>query len=107
MNTGWSGGSYGVGKRMSIQTTRSCIDAILDGSAAMSEYVKDDVLGFDIPVSLPGVETHLLNPRNSWEDKEKYDATAKKLAKMFAKNFKKFDKPGTHEHELAQYGPRF
>lgn len=107
VNTGWSGGSYGVGKRMSIQTTRSCIDAILDGSAAMCEYVKDDVLGFDIPVSLPGVETHLLNPRNAWKDKEKYDKTAKQLAEMFAKNFKKFDKPGSHEHDLAQYGPRF
>jgi len=104
VNTGWSGGAYGTGERMSIATTRACVNAILDGDAAMVEYVKDDAFGLDIPVSLPGVDTALLNPRNSWKDKEAYDATAKKLAGMFAKNFEKYSDEGVKD--LSQYGPR-
>ncbi len=100
VNTGWSGGAYGTGERMSIKTTRRCIDAILDGSAAETDYVKDDAFGFDIPVALDGVDSHLLNPRNAWEDKGAYDATAKKLAGMFVKNFEKYDGP------ITQHGPR-
>ena len=103
VNTGWSGGAYGVGKRMSIKTTRSCIDAILDGNAAMSEYVKDDAFGLDIPVSLPGVDTHLLNPRNAWSDKDAYDATAEKLAGMFVENFEQYAGEGI---DLTEFGPR-
>mmetsp|Transcript_15920 Transcript_15920/g.30030 ORF Transcript_15920/g.30030 Transcript_15920/m.30030 type:complete len:195 (+) Transcript_15920:1571-2155(+) len=104
VNTGWSGGSYGVGERMSIKTTRACIDAILDGNAAMVNYVKDDAFGLDIPVSLPGVQTQLLNPRNAWADKEAYDVTAKKLAGMFCKNFEQYKGHGVVD--LTQYGPR-
>lgn len=104
VNTGWSGGAYGTGERMSIATTRACVNAILDGDAAMVEYVKDDAFGLDIPVSLPGVDTALLNPRNAWKDKEAYDATAKKLAGMFAKNFEKYSDEGVKD--LTQYGPR-
>lgn len=104
VNTGWSGGAYGTGERMSISTTRACVNAILDGDAAMVEYVKDDAFGLDIPVALPGVDTSLLNPRNSWKDKEAYDATAKKLAGMFAKNFEKYSDEGVKD--LSQYGPR-
>jgi len=103
VNTGWSGGSYGTGKRMSIKTTRACINSILDGNASMSTYVKDDAFGLDIPISLPGVDTQLLNPRNAWKDKNGYDATAKKLAGMFAKNFEKYSGEGV---DLTQYGPR-
>ena len=103
VNTGWSGGSHGTGKRMSINTTRACIDTILDGTAATATYVKDDAFGLDIPISLPGVDTQLLNPRNAWADKNAYDATAKKLAGMFAKNFEKFSGEGV---DLTQYGPR-
>lgn len=105
VNTGWSGGAHGVGERMSIKTTRACIDAILDGSAAMSDYIKDDAFGFDIPVSLQNVDTHMLNPRNAWADKAAYDETAKKLAGMFVKNFEKYTlKDGPTD--LTQYGPR-
>jgi len=103
VNTGWSGGSYGVGERMSIDTTRSCINSILDGTAADSNFVQDEAFGFDIPVSLPGVDTHLLNPRNAWDDKEKYDETAKKLAGMFAKNFEKYSGVGAFDY--TKYGP--
>ena len=103
VNTGWSGGSYGVGERMSIQTTRSCIDTILDGGAARAEFVKDDAFGFDIPKKLPGVDDHLLNPRNAWADKDDYDETAKKLSKMFAKNFEKYSGSGSTDY--SQFGP--
>ena len=103
VNTGWSGGAHGVGKRMSIKTTRACIDSILDGNAATADYVKDDAFGLDIPVSLPGVDTDMLNPRNAWADKEAYDGTAKKLAGMFVKNFEKYAGVG---NDLTQYGPR-
>lgn len=104
VNTGWSGGAYGTGERMSIKTTRACIDAILDGNAAMAEYVKDDAFGLDIPVSLPGVDTKMLKPRNSWVDKDAYDATAKKLAGMFVKNFEKYQ--GDEFVDLTEFGPK-
>lgn len=103
VNTGWSGGSYGTGERMSIQTTRSCINAILDGGAAKATFVKDDSFGFDIPTELPGVDDHLLNPRNAWADKDEYDETAKKLSGMFAKNFEKYSGSGSTDY--SQYGP--
>lgn len=103
VNTGWSGGSYGTGERMSIKTTRSCIDAILDGSAAEAEFVKDG-FGLHIPTSLEGVDDHLLNPRNAWENKEEYDMTAKKLAGMFSKNFEKYAGAGSIDY--SQYGPQ-
>jgi len=104
VNTGWSGGSHGVGERMSIDTTRSCINSILDGTAADADFVQDEAFGFDIPVALPGVDTHLLNPRNAWDNKENYDATAKKLAGMFAKNFEKYSGVGAFDY--TKYGPR-
>lgn len=104
VNTGWSGGAYGTGERMSIKTTRACIDAILDGNAAMAEYVKDDAFGLDIPVSLPGVDTKMLKPRNSWVDKDAYDVTAKKLAGMFVKNFEKYQGDGFVD--LTEFGPK-
>jgi len=100
VNTGWAGGMYGVGERMSIKTTRSCINGILDGSAAEADYVQDSAFGFDIPVSLSGVDPDLLNPRNAWMDKDEYDSTAKKLSGMFVKNFEKYDSP------ISQFGPK-
>lgn len=99
VNTGWSGGKYGVGKRMSIKATRACINAILDGTAADANYVKEKAFGFDIPAHLPGIDEHLLNPRNSWDDKDDYDATAKKLALMFVKNFEQYG------GLISKYGP--
>jgi len=104
VNTGWSGGAYGVGERMSINTTRSCINSILDGSAADSNFVQDEAFGFDIPESIPGVDTNVLNPRNAWDDKEKYDATARKLAGMFAKNFEKYSGVGSFDY--TKFGPK-
>lgn len=90
VNTGWTGGSYGVGKRMSIKNTRACINSILDGSINSSEFEVLPVFNLSIPKTLSNVDTSVLNPRNSWENKDAYDATAHKLAKMYIENFKKY-----------------
>ena len=104
VNTGWSGGMYGVGSRMSIKTTRSCINAILDGTADSAQYTEDPVFGFRIPITLNGVDSHLLNPRNAWSDKVLYDKTSKKLAGMFRKNFEKFVGHGSMDY--TTFGPK-
>ncbi len=90
VNTGWTGGAYGVGKRMSIKNTRACINAILDGSINESEFETLPIFNLRIPKTLKGVDTEVLNPRNTWENKESYDETKKKLASMYIKNFKKY-----------------
>jgi phosphoenolpyruvate carboxykinase (ATP) len=90
VNTGWTGGAYGVGSRMSIKNTRACINAILDGSINESEFEVLPIFNLKIPKTLKGVDTEVLNPRNTWKDKESYDETKKKLASMYIKNFKKY-----------------
>ncbi|MEQ8274012.1 MAG: phosphoenolpyruvate carboxykinase (ATP) [Deltaproteobacteria bacterium] len=90
VNTGWSGGPYGVGKRMSIAHTRAIIDGIHSGALKAADTVEDPIFGFAIPTSCPGVPDEVLNPKNTWADKAKYDATAKKLAGLFHENFKKY-----------------
>jgi len=104
VNSGWAGGPYGVGKRMSIKTTRTCIDAILDGSIQHTEFKKDPTFGFDVPISLDGVDSSVLDIKGSWADPAKYDAQAKKLANMFIENFKKYE--GKGEVDYTQYGPQ-
>ncbi len=90
VNTGWTGGAYGVGSRMSIKNTRACINGILDGSINESEFEVLPIFNLRIPKTLKGVDTEVLNPRNTWKDKEAYDETKKKLASMYIKNFKKY-----------------
>ncbi|MDH5464179.1 MAG: phosphoenolpyruvate carboxykinase (ATP) [Thiovulaceae bacterium] len=90
VNTGWTGGAYGVGHRMSIKDTRACINAILDGSITKSEFDTTITFKFDVPKTLNGVDMHVLNPRNAWEDKEAFDKQRDQLAKMFIENFKKY-----------------
>lgn len=90
VNTGWTGGPYGVGARMSIKNTRACINGILDGSINNSEFETLPIFNLEIPKTLDGVETSVLNPRNTWEDKDSYDETSEKLAGMYIKNFKKY-----------------
>ncbi len=90
VNTGWTGGPYGVGKRMSIKNTRACINGILDGSINNSEFETLPIFNLTIPKTLNGVDTEVLNPRNTWENKESYDETIKKLATMYIANFKKY-----------------
>jgi phosphoenolpyruvate carboxykinase (ATP) len=91
INTGWTGGPVSAGgKRMPIKLTRALLNAALNGSLAQSEWRVDPVFGFRVPVKVEGVDPVLLNPRNTWGDKDAYDAQAKKLAGMFRDNFKKF-----------------
>jgi phosphoenolpyruvate carboxykinase (ATP) len=91
VNTGWSGGKFGVGKRMSLKITRALVNAALDGRLDKVEFVTEAAFGLSIPVSCPEVPAEILNPRNSWADKEGYDKTAADLAARFEANFKQFD----------------
>ena len=104
VNTGWTGGAYGVGNRMSIKGTRACIDAILDGSIRDATFNEDPVFGFQVPNELNGVPANVCNPRDAWEDKAAYDAQAKKLAGMFKDNFVKYTGPGVTDY--TEHGPR-
>ncbi|MEO6134897.1 MAG: phosphoenolpyruvate carboxykinase (ATP) [Ginsengibacter sp.] len=90
INTGWSGGAYGVGSRMKLAYTRAMITAALEGKLDNVEYVADPIFGMNMPNECPGVPSEILNPRNTWEDKNEYDAKAKDLAGQFIKNFEKF-----------------
>lgn len=91
VNTGWSGGPYGVGQRMKIGYTRAMIRAILNGSLAQVETQADPIFGVNIPVSCPDVPNEVLQPRNTWEDKDAYDRQAHDLARRFNENFKKYE----------------
>lgn len=89
VNTGWTGGPYGVGSRMKLKYTRAMVTAALNGSFDNVEYKHDDIFNLDIPQSCPDVPSEIMNPRDTWADKDAYDAQAKKLAKMFQDNFEK------------------
>ncbi|MCA1927967.1 MAG: phosphoenolpyruvate carboxykinase (ATP), partial [Calditerrivibrio sp.] len=90
VNTGLTGGPYGTGKRFSIEYTRRIIKAILENELDNVQFNNDKIFGFQIPISIPELPQEILNPRNSWEDKAKYDETIKKLAIDFNENFKKY-----------------
>jgi phosphoenolpyruvate carboxykinase (ATP) len=91
VNTGWTGGKYGVGKRMPIKATRALLNAALDGSLKNAEFRKDPNFGFDVPVSVPGVDQGILDPRQTWADKDEYDRTAARLVDLFVENFAQFE----------------
>jgi phosphoenolpyruvate carboxykinase (ATP) len=91
VNTGWTGGPYGAGKRMKIAYTRAMISAALSGALDQVTDEKDQVFNLDVPTSCPGVPADVLNPRSTWADPAAYDAQAAKLARMFADNFKRFE----------------
>ncbi|TWH36345.1 MULTISPECIES: phosphoenolpyruvate carboxykinase [unclassified Aminobacter] len=91
VNTGWTGGAYGVGKRMPIKATRALLTAALDGSLNNADFRIDPNFGFEVPVEVPGVDSSILDPRSTWADKAGYDAQARKLVGMFIDNFAKFE----------------
>jgi len=103
VNTGWSGGPYGVGKRMRIGHTRSMVHAILDGTLDGIATRKDPVFGLAVPTEVPKVPADVLDPRRTWPDPAAYDAQAHKLAEMFRANFEKFS-PGAESLRAA--GPQ-
>jgi phosphoenolpyruvate carboxykinase (ATP) len=90
VNTGWTGGGYGTGERMSIRHTRALLRAALDGSLARAEFARDPFFGLMIPKAVPGVPPEVLNPRETWADKAAYDRTAKELVARFEANFEAF-----------------
>ncbi|ARJ69864.1 phosphoenolpyruvate carboxykinase [Paracoccus contaminans] len=91
VNTGWTGGPFGTGKRMPIKATRALLTAALDGSLNDVSFRRDPNFGFEVPVSVPGVDSTLLDPRQTWTDGAAYDAQAEKLKGMFRDNFRKFE----------------
>jgi len=90
VNTGWSGGGFGVGRRMPIQHTRALLNAALDGSLARAEFRPDPVFGLMVPTAVPGIPAEVLDPRQGWADKAAYDVAARELAGRFEANFASF-----------------
>ncbi len=90
VNTGWTGGKYGVGSRMPIKATRALLNAALDGSLKNAEFRNDPNFGFEVPVAVPGVDSAILDPRGTWSDPAEYDRTAAKLVNLFVQNFGDF-----------------
>jgi phosphoenolpyruvate carboxykinase (ATP) len=104
VNTGWTGGKYGVGKRMPIKETRALLNAALDGSLKNVEFRQDPNFGFDVPVAVPGVDSKLLDPRGTWANPAEYDATAAKLVDLFVENFGQFE--GHVDEGVRQAAPK-
>jgi phosphoenolpyruvate carboxykinase (ATP) len=91
INTGWSGGPYGVGKRIDIAATREMVRAVIENKLEDAQTRKDPFFGLDVPLEVPGVPSHILDPRETWDDKDAYDEQARKLADLFRENFSKFE----------------
>jgi len=104
VNTGWTGGPYGVGSRMKIAHTRAMITAALTGKLDNASYTNHPVFNLDVPQAVPGVPAAVLDARSTWPDAAKYDEQARKLAQMFADNFKTFE--GDVDAKVKAAGPR-
>jgi phosphoenolpyruvate carboxykinase (ATP) len=102
VNTGWTGGPFGEGLRMPIEATRALLRSALSGELASVEYREDSLFGFQVPVSVPGVDARLLDPRSTWSNPEAYDRKARELARMFRDNIARFDVSDA----VAAAGPR-
>ncbi len=103
INTGWTGGPYGIGERININYTRAMVRAAISGSLKSVEKVEDPIFGLRSPTSCPDVPSELLIPRNTWKEKEAYDLQAADLAARFKKNFQQFTLPND---EVLKAGPR-
>jgi phosphoenolpyruvate carboxykinase (ATP) len=104
VNTGWSGGPYGVGKRIKIKYSRAMVTAAISGALDIVKYRHDDLFNLDIPTEVEGVPSEILDPKHTWVDKDSYDLSAKKLAQMFVENFKKFENVSD---DIISAGPKF
>jgi len=104
VNTGWSGGPYGVGHRISIKDTRAIVTSILDGKIGKNKFRHDPLFNLNVPISMPEVNQEILNPRNLWHNKKDYDDKAKNLALLFTNNFKKFSRV---PREIMKAGPKY
>ena len=103
VNTGWSGGPYGVGRRISIAYSRAMVSAAIGGGLDGAACRRDGLFNLDVPASCPGVPAEVLDPRNTWDDKGAYDEAARRLARMFADNFAKF---AGASQDIRDAGPR-
>lgn len=104
VNTGWTGGPYGEGRRMEIKYTRALLNAALDGTLNRAKYEQDPIFGVQVPTSCPGVPEKVLSPRDTWSDKEAYDRKADHVAELFVKNFRQFEDQAPPEVRAA--GPK-
>ncbi len=103
MNTGWTGGPYGVGQRININDTRAMVKAAISGDIDRADFITDPIFGLRIPTSCPGVPSALLYPRNTWAEQDAYDLQAVQLATLFKENFKQFE---LSSDEVRKAGPR-
>ena len=101
INTGWTGGPYGIGNRMSLKDTRRMIQAALDGSLDNASFETFDVFNFQVPIEIKGVDSKILQPKNTWKDPLLYDKALNELAKLFIHNFKQFEMGVTENIQLA------
>jgi phosphoenolpyruvate carboxykinase (ATP) len=102
INTGWMGGPYGIGKRINLNYTRKMVAAAVNGNLSDVQYRRDQIFNLDIPLTCPDIPSELLDPSSTWEDKLQYVASAKRLAKLFVKNFERFGKSVSY---LKKAGP--
>ena len=104
INTGWSGGPYGIGKRMNLKYTRAMVTAALNGELDNVEYKHDNIFNVDVPQFCPEVPSEIMNPADTWKNKEEYEIYAKKLAKMFEENFQ--NKYPNMPENIVNAGPK-
>ena len=104
INTGWTGGPFGVGQRMNLAYTRRMVSAALSGELDEAEVYEDPFFGLEVPANIEGVPNEVLRPRTTWSDGEAYDRQATNLASMFKENFKMFS--DTVSKEIVEAGPR-
>ncbi len=104
VNTGWSGGPYGVGERMKIEHTRALLNAALEGTLDSVSYEEDPIFGVQVPTTCPGVPEGILKPRDTWDDKNAYDQKAAHLAQLFVENFRQFEDRASDDIKAA--GPK-
>jgi phosphoenolpyruvate carboxykinase (ATP) len=101
VNTGWTGGAFGTGRRIKLAHTRAIIDAIHAGALSDARVERDPVFGFDVVSECPGVPPEILTPRAAWADAKAYDAAAKRLAGLFRDNFKAYEAGAAAEVKAA------